>query len=154
MTQYNLPVIPRGVALFNASDDTVEMVRAMLDASGHHCLVGCHMSDLRKGRIDFDRYLSQHKPSVLIFDISPPYRENWLFFKTLLDSRAVDGLGVVLTTTNKARLDEAVGADTMALEIVGKPYDLGQINAAIGAAMAQVEGRHTTSGANAAVACE
>ena len=141
MTQGNSLVVPRVVALFNASDDTVEMVRAMLDASGHHCLVGCHMSDLRKGRIDFGRYLSRHKPSVLIFDISPPYRENWLFFKTLLDSGGPDGLGVVLTTTNKARLDEAVGADTKALEIVGKPYDLGQINAAIGAAMAQVEGR-------------
>lgn len=111
------------------------------------------MSDLRKGRIDFGRYLSQHKPSVLIFDISPPYRENWLFFKTLLDSREVDGLGVVLTTTNKARLDEAVGADSMALEIVGKPYDLGQINAAIVAAMTQVEAR-CAHGADAAISSE
>jgi hypothetical protein len=76
------------------------------------------------------------------------------FLKTLLDSHRMDGLGLVLTTTNKVRLDEAVGADTKALEVVGKPYDLGQINAAIGAAMAQVEGRRTTSRAKAAVACE
>ena len=143
MTQRTSPVVPCVVALFNASDDTVEMVRAMLDASGHHCLVGCHMSDLKKGRIDFGRYLRQHKPSVLIFDISPPYHENWLLFKTLLGSSGVDGLGVVLTTTNKARLDEAVGADSKALEIVGKPYDLDQINRAIGAALAQVEGRRS-----------
>jgi len=139
MPNRNKGVVPRVVALFNASDDTVEMVRAMLDASGHHCLVGCHLSDLRKGRIDFDRYLTQHKPSVLIFDISPPYLENWMLFKTLRDGRGAKGLGIVLTTTNKARLDEAVGADTKALEIVGKPYDLGQINSAINLAMAQVE---------------
>ena len=145
MTQGTSPVVPRVVALFNASDDTVEMVRTMLDAAGHHCLVGCHMADLKKGRVDFDRYLSQHKPSVLIFDISPPYQENWLFFKTLRDRRGLEGLGVVLTTTNKARLDETVGADSKALEIVGKPYDLNQINTAIRVAMAQVEARRASA---------
>jgi hypothetical protein len=43
------------VALFNASDDTVEMVQRMLDASGFNGLIGCHFSDLKKGRIDFAR---------------------------------------------------------------------------------------------------
>src|ERR1700681_2027996 len=71
------------VALFNASDDTVEMVQRMLDASGFSCLVGCHFSDLKKGRVDFARYLEIHEPEVVIFDIPPPYRENWRFFKTL-----------------------------------------------------------------------
>ena len=37
------------VALFNASDDTLDMVQRMLDASGFSCLVGCHFSDLKKG---------------------------------------------------------------------------------------------------------
>jgi DNA-binding response OmpR family regulator len=144
MRPNKLPVVSHVVALFNASDDTVEMVRTMLDASGHHCLIGCHLSDLKKGRIDFERYLTQHKPSIVIFDISPPYQENWEFFKTLRESPAMNDRGVVLTTTNKDRLDEAVGADTRALEIVGKPYDLRQINEAILAAMAQVESRRAT----------
>jgi hypothetical protein len=39
--------------------------------------------------------------------------------------------GVVLTTTNKLRLDEIVGDDSYAIEIVGKPYDLQQISDAI-----------------------
>jgi DNA-binding response OmpR family regulator len=119
------------VALFNASDDTVEMVQRMLDASGFTCLVGCHFSDLRSRRVDFARYLRQHQPDVVVFDISPPYTENWSFFKTLRDGGAMNGLGLVLTTTNKARLDETVGHDSEAFEVVGKPYDLGQINAAI-----------------------
>jgi hypothetical protein len=42
--------------------------------------------------------------------------------------------GLVLTTTNKARLDETVGKNSDALEIVGKPYDLAQIKVAIHAA--------------------
>ena len=44
---------------------------------------------------------------------------------------------LVLTTTNKARLDETVGVDSEALEIVGKPYDLEQIKGAIDAALGQ-----------------
>jgi DNA-binding response OmpR family regulator len=128
------------VALFNASDDTVEMVQHMLRASDVHCIIGCRFSDLKKGRIDFARYVRDYDPQVVIFDISPPYEENWQFFKTLRDDRAMLGRGLVLTTTNKLRLDETVGSDSRAFEIVGKPYDLDQINAAIAAALRDVAG--------------
>ena len=78
------------VALFNASDDTVEMVQRMLDASGFNCLVGCHFTDLKKGTVDFARYLGEHQPQVVIFDISPPYKQNWDFFTTLRDAGTSD----------------------------------------------------------------
>jgi DNA-binding response OmpR family regulator len=123
------------VALFNSSDDTVEMVQRMLDASGFNCLIGCHFADLKSGFVDFTRYLNLHQPDVVIFDISPPYAENWHFFKGLRDGKAMAGRGLVLTTTNKERLDETVGRDSEAIEIVGKPYDLGQIEVAIHAAL-------------------
>jgi DNA-binding response OmpR family regulator len=125
------------VALFNANDDTVEMVRRMLNASGLTCLIGCHFADLKKRNPAFERYVSEHHPDVVIFDISPPYKENWEFFQTLHYSKAMEGLGLVLTTTNKARLDEAVGKNSEAFEIVGKPYDLAQIRDAIEAALAR-----------------
>lgn len=138
MTRDALPQTKRVVALFNASDDTVEMVQRMLGASGYNCLVGCRFADLKKGNIDFGRYLDQHGPEVVIFDISPPYKENWQFFKKLRDGAAMQGRGLVLTTTNKDRLDEAVGADSKAFEIVGKPYDLDEIKFAIQAALKRV----------------
>jgi DNA-binding response OmpR family regulator len=119
------------VALFNASDDTVEMVQHMLDASGFSCLVGCHFADLKSGLVDFGSYLHQHDPDVVIFDISPPYMENWTYFKELLGGEAMRNRGLVLTTTNKKRLDETAGEDSRAIEIVGKPYDLAQIRGAI-----------------------
>jgi DNA-binding response OmpR family regulator len=128
------------IALFNASDDTVEMVQRMLDATGFNCLVGCHFSDLKKGRVDFASYLDVHQPEVVIFDISPPYRENWRLFKTLRDGKAMEGRGLVLTTTNKERLDETVGTDSEAFEVVRKPYDLGQIKAAIHLALKRARG--------------
>jgi DNA-binding response OmpR family regulator len=134
MTQPTSASTRQVVALVNANDDTVEMVRRMLDASGFNCLIGCHFSDLRKGHIDFTRYLGEHDPDVVIIDISPPYKENWDFFETLRNAKAMEGRGLVLTTTNKARLDETVGKDSDALEVVGKPYDLDQIKVAIHAA--------------------
>ena len=129
------PATRHTIALFNASDDTVEMVQHMLDASGFQVLVGCHFADLKKGHINFGRYLAQHDPRVVIFDISPPYKENWTFFQGLIGTNALEGRGLVLTTTNKKRLDEAVGKDSEAYEFVGKPYDLTQIKNAIHAAL-------------------
>jgi DNA-binding response OmpR family regulator len=125
------------VALFNASDDTVEMVQGMLNASGLNCLIGCHFADLKSGRIDFERYVTTHNPDVVVFDISPPYDKNWAFFLTLREMTVMEGRGLVVTTTNKKRLDEIIGTDSATFEIVGKPYDLGQISAAIDTALRQ-----------------
>jgi DNA-binding response OmpR family regulator len=116
----------------------VEMVRRMLDASGLTCLIGCHFADLKKGVIDFARYVGAHQPDVVIFDISPPYKENWEFFQTLERCQAMEGRALVVTTTNKARLDEAASRESEALEIVGKPYDLTQIKRAIDAALTRI----------------
>jgi DNA-binding response OmpR family regulator len=120
------------VALFNASDDTIDMVQKLLtESDGEQTLIWCHFADLKKGIVDFGRYMEKHNPEVVIFDLSPPYDENWTFFKTMRDARTMDGRGVVLTTTNKARLDEVLGEDSHALEVVGRPKDLGQIDTAI-----------------------
>jgi DNA-binding response OmpR family regulator len=120
------------VALFNASDDTIDMVQRLLSAAGdEQTLIWCHFADLKKGIVDFSRYIDKHNPEVVIFDLSPPYDENWTFFKTMRDATTMQGRGTVLTTTNKARLDEVLGEDSHALEVVGRPKDLGQIDAAI-----------------------
>jgi hypothetical protein len=120
------------VALFNASDDTIDMVQGLLTAScGGQTLIWCHFADLKKGIVDFGKYMEKHNPEVVIFDLSPPYDENWVFFKTMRDDETMRGRGVVLTTTNKNRLDEVLGEDSHALEVVGRPKDLEQIDAAI-----------------------
>jgi DNA-binding response OmpR family regulator len=130
---------PPIVSLFNASDDTVEMVKRMLETTGICCLTTCRFADLRKGNIDFNTYLRTCNPAVVIFDISPPYVENWAFFKTMRDSIGMEKRGLVLTTTNKLRLDEIIGNDSNAIEIVGKPYDLQQICDAIERALRKTE---------------
>jgi hypothetical protein len=128
------------VALFNASDDTIDMVQKLLTASGREqILIWCHFADLKKGIIDFGKYMEKHNPEVVIFDLSPPYDENWRFFKTMRDAKTMEGRGIVLTTTNKNRLDEVLGEDSHALEVVGRAKDLQEIDSAIKAETMKAE---------------
>ena len=54
--------------------------------------------------------------------------------RLLLDTESMRGRKLVITTTNKPRLEEIVGP-TDAFEIVGKPYDLERIVAAVEVAL-------------------
>ena len=129
------------VALFNASDDTIEMVYRLLTKQGDgQSLIWCHFADLKRGIVVFEKYMEKHNPELVIFDISPPYDENWTFFKTMRSNKVMKGRGSVLTTTNKLRLDEIIGEDSNALEIVGLKIDLDLIQAAIGRETAVAEG--------------
>ena len=129
------------VALFNASDDTIEMVYRLLTKQGDgQSLIWCHFADLKRGIVVFEKYMEKHNPELVIFDISPPYDENWTFFKTMRSNKIMKGRGTVLTTTNKLRLDEIIGEDSNALEIVGLKTDLDLIQAAIGRETAVAEG--------------
>ena len=128
------------VALFNASDDTIDMVQKLLfDSGSDQTLIWCHFADLKKGIVNFGKYMDRHNPEVVIFDLSPPYDENWKYFKTMRDAATMKGRGVVLTTTNKNRLDEVLGEDSRALEVVGRSKDLQQIDAAIKAETRKAE---------------
>ena len=122
------------VAVVNSSEDTVEMLRQCLMTHGFTSVVTAHIDDFKTGEDDFPKFVRMHEPAVIIYDISIPYDKNWTFLKLLLDSESMRGRKVVLTTTNKQRLDELVGP-TDALEIVGKPYDLEKIVDAVKSAI-------------------
>ena len=84
--------------------------------------------------------MATHKPDAMIWDIAPPYDRNWTFFNLLRTTTALGHCPLVLTTTNKQRLDELVGRDSGALEIVGKPYDLDLIVESVVRAVEQPPG--------------
>ena len=126
----NIPRYEDTIAVVNSSEDTVEMLSHALQAGGFNSIVTGHTYDFRTGKDDFPRFLQQHDPQVIVYDIAIPYDENWTFLKLLLDSAHMRGRKVVVTTTNKRRLEELVGP-TDAFEIVGKPYDIEQIVRAV-----------------------
>ena len=123
------------IAVFNSSDDTVELLRTALEAEGFQTVAG-HIPDVKKGELDLIDFVNHHTPAVILYDISPPYDANWRFLRLVRSSESLKKHQFVLTTTNKPALEQLVG-QTEALEIIGKPYDLRQVVDAVRTALAR-----------------
>jgi CheY-like chemotaxis protein len=123
------------IAVFNSSDDTVELLRTALEAEGFQTVAG-HIPDVKKGDLDLIDFVNHHTPAVILYDISPPYDANWRFLRLVRSSESLTKYQFVLTTTNKPALEQLVG-QTEALEIIGKPYDLRQVVDAVRTALAR-----------------
>jgi CheY-like chemotaxis protein len=113
---------PPVIAVFNSSDDTVELIRAWFERVGI-VVVSAHLDAMKRDGFDLPSFVEQHKPNAVIFDISPPYDRSWLFVQHLLQAPPLSRVPAVFTTTNEQRLREAAGPEDV-IEIVGKPYDL------------------------------
>ena len=113
------------IAVFNSSDDTVDLLRTYLEEQGFQTVAG-HIPDVKKGELDLVAFIEHHAPSVIVYDISPPYDANWTFLRLVRSSEPVKTRQFIITTTNKPALDNLVG-ETEAIEIIGKPYDLQQV---------------------------
>jgi CheY-like chemotaxis protein len=118
------------IAVVNGNEDTVEMLRDCLQQHGFSAIVTGHIHDFKTGQVSFPTFVQHHDPTVIVYDVSLPYEQNWTFLQLLLDTEVMRGRKVVLTTTNKNRLEELVGPTK-----VGKPYDLDQIVGAVRTAL-------------------
>jgi len=121
------------IAVFNSSEDTVELLRTALEVEGFQTVVG-HIPDVKKGEIDLIDFINHHAPAVILYDISPPYDANWRFLRLVRSSETLKRKQFVITTTNKPALESMVGQNE-ALEIIGKPYDLRRVIDAVRAAL-------------------
>ena len=118
------------IAVINSNEDTTEMLRQVLQHAGFSSVVVGHVTEIKRGQEDFLKFLAVHNPRVFVWDIGIPYEENWRFTQLLVSNEKMRGRIVILTTTNKRALDSLVG-HTEAIEIIGKPYDLNQVVAAV-----------------------
>ena len=130
------------VAVINANDDTVEMLRACLQDQGFSSVVIGHVTEIKRGQTDFLRFVAEHDPRVFVWDVSIPYEENWNFVHLVMNGEQMRGRRFVLTTTNKRALESLVG-QTETIEIVGKPYDLEQVVTAVKRAAGVDPGRRS-----------
>jgi DNA-binding response OmpR family regulator len=122
------------VAIFNASEDTIALLKEVLQQQ-HLRVVHGFIREFRSGSADMGAFILDERPDVVIWDISLPYHMNWIYFQQVQQSGALSACGVVLTTTNKARLEEIIGCSVDAIELVGKPSDLEVIVGAVRAAL-------------------
>ena len=121
---------PDCVAVFNTSDDVVELLRMVLEQAGFAVVTG-HIDDIKRGKLDLQTFVKQHNPKVIVYDVAPPYDRTWTFLEHLRSQEPLLGRQFVLTTTNLARVREAVGPAENVYEIVGKPFDLDVIVRAV-----------------------
>ncbi len=118
------------VAVFNSNSDAIELVVSALSAAGFS-VVWALIPQLRSGAIDFDQFLRQHDPRVVVYDIGPPYEEHWAILQEARRTPALEHRPIVLTSLNAGQAETLAGGDTRVYEIVGKPYDLAQIVQAV-----------------------
>jgi DNA-binding response OmpR family regulator len=113
------------VAMMNGDADIVEVVQAILTMEGF-TVSTILLPSIKRGHSDLIRFMKEHDPEVVIYDISPPYDEAVTFFHLLMSTEAMKGRQVVLTTTNKSVLQQT-HPEIQAHELIGKPYDMDEL---------------------------
>jgi DNA-binding response OmpR family regulator len=90
-----------------------------------------HVRELKLHPERIEELMRREDPRLIVLDVSPPYVENWEWYRTVFAPHpAVQGRRIVLTTTNRRALQEASDTgDT--IELLGKPFDLEQLVAAV-----------------------
>jgi len=115
------------VAIINSNDDLVALLRETLEDEGM-LVVTAHIRDIKAGREDLPKFLKRHDPDVIVYDLAPPYSDNWRFLN--LERAAFAGRGLVLTTVNARALQRTVGKSG-AFEIEGRRADLSRVVRAV-----------------------
>ena len=118
------------VAVFNSSDDMVELLRIVLEQHGFVVVTG-HIDELRKGTRDLRAFVEQYKPAALLYDLIPPYDRHWAFVDHLRTTTSLKDIPFVLTSTNAAKARELAGREETVIEVLGRPFDLEEIVAVV-----------------------
>lgn len=119
--------VPSAVLIVNTNDDTVEMLRVVLEKDGF-IVISAFADEVRRGETDLAPLVQAHQPRCVVYDVALPYDVQWNFMKHLRSQPMLKNIPFVLTTTNVRRVQEMVPeAGDEVIEIVGKPYDLQQV---------------------------
>ena len=129
---------PKVVAVVNSSPDTVDMLRFVFEHAGY-AVVSAFTWEMRDAKVDVESFMRQHAPDVVVYDVAPPYEENWRLFQHFCTLPINQGRQFVITTTNAKHVKAVAGDGPTLLEVIGKPYDLGLILKAVEKAIGPAE---------------
>lgn len=113
------------VVVLNSNQDVLRIVHDVLQDEGY-AVVTDHIHTFKDGDANLVDFLRKHQPALLLYDLAPPYQENWNFLQLLCRIPEVSSIPMVLTTVNKAALDKVVG-ETKAFEILGTHDNLAPV---------------------------
>jgi CheY-like chemotaxis protein len=118
------------VAIINTSLETIQMLQEVLTEEGF-ATVAAYVIEFKRGERDLTAFFRQHQPQAVVYDIAIPYIQNWQFFQNqVLGLDLLPARRFVVTTTNRSVLEQLVGP-TQAIELIGRPYDLQTLIAAV-----------------------
>jgi len=119
------------VAVINSTPDIVDLLRLAIEQAGF-IVVSALTFELREGHIDLGRFVEQHQPRVIVYDIAPPYEANWKLFEHIAAMPVMEGRQFVVTSTNRKQVEQIAGARRHQIyEVIGKPLDLSEIVRAV-----------------------
>ncbi len=126
--------------VLNGSEDLLAVLAELLEAEGLHA-VCARTPDIERGREDFTQLVREHDPAVIVFDVSVPFGRSWAVCRELTARPEAAGRPFVLTTTNREGAEEFAGPEV--IELLLKPYDIGQFIDAVKKAIRQsARGQH------------
>ena len=88
------------VAVINRNDDVVEMLRLTFEQAGF-VVVSAHVDAIKRGQTSLIDFVRVHRPTVIVFDLVPPYDRNYRFIEHLRETEVLNGCRFVLTSTNR-----------------------------------------------------
>ena len=121
---------PIVVAIVNSNPDIVRLLRISLERAGFVALA-IHIEDIKTGSANVKSLLEEHDPRVIVYDVAPPYEQNWRFLDHLRQSTDFKGRRFVLTSVNVRAVQQVVGKEETVYEVVGHDSDLLQVVRAV-----------------------
>ena len=122
------------VAIVNSSEDIATMTARVIEDEGLRT-ANAYVSDLKRGEPDPSAFLVENDPRVIVYDVGLPYEESWAFLQSLEQSDAARGRRFIITTTNRAVLEDMVGV-LPEQEVLASPFDLDDLVAVVRRALA------------------
>ncbi len=123
----------RTIGILNSTEDVVDLLVSVLEDEGY-ATRAAFIPDFKRGRGDIAAWLGELGPTAILYDIPPPYDENWAFYRRTRALPQARPHRFVVTTTNK-RVLEGLAGPTDAIELIGRPFDLAEIVARVGVAL-------------------
>jgi CheY-like chemotaxis protein len=118
------------VALFNSNPDAIVLITRLLESAGF-TVVSALIPEVRDGRCDVDALMTDHDPSVVVYDIDPPYEENWAMFEDVRARPSMSDCRFVITAADAAEVERLAGHDERIFEVVDKNSGLGDLAHAV-----------------------
>jgi hypothetical protein len=133
------------VAILNSADDVIEMLSLALEGAGF-ATVSAKLSEIQSGVMDLLAFVTAHRPVAIVYDLPRPYEADWNFLRLVREVQCVSRLGWVLTTLDKDALEAAVGPTRVVQIMLGKPYGLDDVAAAVKESLTHARDGHRQDG--------